>query len=161
MSVLSQGTKVWFRDPDATSGGEIVEIKGLNQFAPGGTPAEQIDDTDLAETERKFKRGMRTPGQATGTVKADPAIPAHIRLAELANDDTDRNIEFFIGWSDGTAAPTFASGAVVLPLDRTFYNFQGYISDFPFDFTSNSIVTTQLSIQRSGKGQWLRKGRSA
>lgn len=161
MSVLTKGTKVWFRDPDATAGGEIVEIPGMTQFNPGGTPAEQIDDTDLADMERKYKRGMRTPGQATGAVKADPAIAAHIRLAELANDDADRNIEFFVGWSDGTTAPTFASEAVVLPLDRTFYTFQGYISDFPFDFTLNAIVTTQLSIQRSGKGQWLKKGRTA
>jgi len=161
MSVLTKGTQVFFLDPDATSGNEIVRIPGMTQFNPGGSPAEQIDDTDLEDLERKYKRGMRTPGQASGAVKADPAIPAHIRLAELANDDADRNIQFIVGWADGTSVPTFSAGQVVLPLDRTFYTFQGYVSDFPFDFALNAVVTTQLTIQRSGKGQWLKKGRTA
>jgi hypothetical protein len=35
------------------------------------------------------------------------------------------------------------------------------VADFPFDFAINAVVQTALSIQRSGSGKWLKKGRAA
>lgn len=161
MSILTKGTQVFFIDPDALAGAAVVKIPGLTQFNPGGSPAEQIDDTDLEDTEKRFKKGMRTPGQAAGQVKADPAIEAHVRLAEMAAEDVDRNFTFVIGWSDGNALPTFAAGELTLPNTRTWFMFEAYVADFPFDFALNTVVTTALSLQRSGKGRWLKKGRVA
>jgi hypothetical protein len=45
----------------------------------------------------------------------------------------------------------------VLPNTRTWFIFDGYVADFPFDFTANSVVTTAASIQRSGGSAWIRK----
>lgn len=161
MSKLTKGTQVYFIDPDAEAAAQVVKIPGLTQFNPGGSPAGQVDDTDLEDETMRYKKGMPTPGQASGSVKADPEVAAHIRLAELAEEQTDRNIQFVVGWSDGKdIAPTVTAGALKLPNTRTWYIFEGYVADFPFDFAINAVVQTALSIQRSGSGKWLKKGRT-
>nr|WP_272944322.1 phage tail tube protein [Pseudomonas putida] len=45
----------------------------------------------------------------------------------------------------------------VLPPTRTWFLFDGYVSDFPFDFAANAVVTTAATIQRSGGSAWIRK----
>ncbi|MNT93817.1 hypothetical protein D3C72_2353800 [compost metagenome] len=44
-----------------------------------------------------------------------------------------------------------------LPTTRTWFVFQGYVADFPFDFAANSVVSTAVSIQRSGGSAWIKK----
>ena len=155
MSKLTQGTQVYFIDPDSC---EVVTIQCATAFNPGGAPADQIDDTCLEDLVRAFKRGLRTPGQATLTINADPAIDSHVRLHELSESNEDIIIQFAVGWRDGTSPPAADSDCLFdLPQDRTFFVFQGYVSDFPFDFQLNAVVTTQVQIQRSGGSQWVRK----
>lgn len=159
MSKNVQGTQVYFVDPADDS---IVEIECLTNFNPGSNPADQVDDTCMAETTRKFKKGLRTPGQGTGSLKADPTNASHIRLSELAESDAeeDQDIRFAIGWSDGIGiAPTSVDsvGDFVLPNTRTWFIFSGYVADFPFDFQLGQSVETALAIQRSGRGYWIPK----
>ena len=155
MSILAQGTNIYFIDPANDS---IVAIECATAFSPGGSPADQIEDTCLESTTRSYKRGLRTPGQASLTINADPRNASHIRLHELSEDDTVESIKFAVGWSDGTVAPTADSSAdFVLPTSRTWFTFEGYIADFPFDFASNTVVTTAVSIQRSGGSAWIKK----
>lgn len=155
MSKLTQGTQVYFIDPDDLS---VVSIDCATSFSPGGNPADQIEDTCLESDVRTYKKGLRTPGTASLTINADPEKESHIRLHELSEDDTDRNVKFAVGWSDGTAAPTVDSdGDWVLGTGRTWFTFDGYVSDFPFDFAANSVVTTAVTIQRSGGSTWTPK----
>lgn len=159
MSILTQGTQVFMIDPDDPM--TVVKIPGVTALNPGGNPRDQIEDTDLEDTtSRKYKKGLGTPGQASMTVNADPQKPAHVRLYELANDDQDRNIQFVVGMSDGTEPPTVADGAFTLPTTRSWFGFEGYVSDFPMDFATNSVVSSQVSIQRSGGGAWTKKDTS-
>jgi len=240
MSILSQGTQIYALVPTAASPGlfEILEIECATAFSPGGNPADQIETTCLSETVRSYMRGLRTPGQASLTLNADPRNPSHVRLHQLSEDDSIENVKWAVGWSDGkgidptvetpgtiaalsltnggtgyTSAPTVAltggggtgaaataliengkvvgfnitnagtgytstptvaltggagSGAVaaavvgvgddfVLPNTRTWFIFDGYVSDFPFDFAANTVVTTAATIQRSGGSAWIRK----
>lgn len=155
MSKLTQGTQVYFIDPDDLS---VIAIDCATSFNPGGNPADQIEDTCLESEVRTYKKGLRTPGAASLTINADPEKASHTRLHELSEDDTDRNVKFAVGWSDGTAAPTADSdGDWVLPSTRTWFTFDGFVSDFPFDFAANSVVTTSVSIQRSGGSTWTPK----
>lgn len=155
MSKLTQGTEVYFIDPDDDS---VVKITKLTNFNPGGSPADQIEDTDLDASVKTYKKGLRTPGQATATIFADPTEASHLRLHELSEDDTDQTIKFVIGWSDGTTAPTVDSaGDWVLASTRTWFEFDGYVADFPLDFATNTVVQTSLSIQRSGGSTWTEK----
>ena len=160
MSVLTQGTQIYVRVPAATPGSyDVLEIECATAFNPGSSPADQIDDTCLAErSTRKYRKGLRTPGQASLTVNADPQNPSHIALSEFAESDDQEPLLWVVGWADGVAPPTIGDDDDwELPTTRTWYTFQGYVSDFPFDFAGNSVVTTAASIQRSGAGAWIKK----
>jgi hypothetical protein len=157
MSKLSQGTQLYFRDPDTDA---IVEVECPTSFNPGGNPAAQLDDTCLGDTTAKSKPGLRQPGQATLAINADPTYASHIRLYELSQADPSPVLNWVLGWSDGIGiAPTGvqSDGDFVLPTTRTWYEFEGYIGDFPFDFALNTLVTSQVSIQRSGAAVWTPK----
>jgi len=162
MSVLTQGTQLF-----VLVNGAVSEIECITAFSPGSNPADQIEDTCLSErNDRTYKRGLRTPGQASLTLNADPKNASHIMLhnLSLSDDEADQDVTFAIGWSDGESSPTAAangaSGAVdglVLPEDRTWFVFKGYVGDFPFDFSANTVVSTSASIQRSGGAVWIPK----
>lgn len=155
MSILAQGTKIYFIDPDDDS---VVQVNCATTFSPGGAPADQIEDTCLEDFERSFQPGLRTPGQATMGINADPRNASHIRLHELSEENPQPTLKWAVGWSDGTADPTVdSSGDFVLPTTRTWFTFQGYVADFPFDFAQNTVVTSTISIQRSGGSAWVKK----
>ena len=159
MSILSQGTNVYVLDPnDGTPA--VLKIECATSLSPGGDPSDQIEDTCLEAFERSYKAGLRTPGQATMGINADPDNESHLTLYGLSRENPAPVLKFAIGWSDGTDAPTLNVGedGFELPATRTWFTFQGYISDFPFDFTQNTVVTTEVSIQRSGNSAWIKKG---
>jgi hypothetical protein len=93
-------------------------------------------------------------------INADPDNESHLTLYGLSRENPAPVLKFAIGWSDGTDAPTLNVGedGFELPATRTWFTFQGYISDFPFDFAQNTVVTTEVSIQRSGNSAWIKKG---
>lgn len=243
MSMLTQGTQIYVLAPTSENNDamEVLEIECATAFTPGGNPADQIEDTCLSDTVRRYLRGLRTPGQASLTINADPRNDSHIRLHQLSEDDSVEDLAWAVGWSDGkdipptyvsagsitgititnsgsnysaatvsitggggtgatatatvdsdgevvsititnagsgyTSAPTVtitgdgndaAATAVVssgdldwdLPDTRTWFTFRGYVSDFPFDFAANTVVTTAATIQRSGGSAWIRKEQS-
>lgn len=158
MSIFAQGSELYFVDPDTKA---VVKVECPTGFTPGGAPADQLEDTCIDATTKTFKKGLRTPGAATINLLADPSKSSHVRLYELYAIDTDENlnIQFAIGWSDGKGiAPTADSeGQFVFPTTRTWLPFEGYISDFPFDFQTNTLVNTAMTVQRSGLSPWIPK----
>ncbi|EQM72019.1 phage tail tube protein [Pseudomonas tohonis] len=165
MSILSQGTQLYVLVPSTAAPDklEVMEVKGVTAFSPGGNPADQIETTTLDESVRSYMRGLRTPGQASLTINADPRIASHVRLHELSEDDSIESLAWAVGWSDGKdVAPKLnAKGDdFELPNTRTWFVFDGYVSDFPFDFAANAVVTTAATIQRSGGSAWIRKGKT-
>lgn len=158
MSVLSQGTHIYLINPLASGGPEVVQVECATTFSPGGNPADQIEDTCLEDTTRSYRPGLRTPGTATMGINADPTNESHLLLHELSETDPSPIIQWAVGWSDGTAVPTVDSnGDFDLPTTRTWFVFEGYVSDFPFDFAQNTVVTSEVSIQRSGGSSWIPK----
>ena len=160
MSVLTQGTQLWVYNNET-----VGEIECITAFNPGSSPADQIEDTCLSEkSTRTYKKGLRTPAQASLTLNADPNNPSHLMLSNLAETADQSDLVFAIGWSDGESEPaaddTSSDDAVdglILPSDRTWYVFKGYVSDFPFDFQANTVVQSTGTIQRSGAGIWVPK----
>lgn len=158
MSILTQGTQVYIIDPnDGTP--QVLKIDCVTSFDPSGDPADQIEDTCLEANERSYKSGLRTPGQASLGLNADPSIASHLTLYNLSRQNPSPTLQWVVGWSDGTAAPTLAVSGddFELPDTRTWFRFEGYVSDFPFTFEQNSVVATTVSIQRSGGSQWIAK----
>lgn len=159
MSILSQGTQIYALVPPVSGTGPktVLAIECATAFSPGGAPADQIEDTCLEDQDRSYKKGLRTPGQASLTVNADPTNASHIRLHQLSETNGDTTIDWAVGWSDGTAAPTVDGDSFDLPNTRTWFTFRGYVSDFPFDFAANTVVSTAATIQRSGGSAWIPK----
>lgn len=238
MSMLTQGTQVYVLAPTKADQTifEVLNIESVTAFSPGGSPADQIEDTSLEETNsRSYLRGLRTPGQASLTINADPRNASHLRLQQLSESGSNTPLKWAIGWSDGvgiapakaapgvatatvlaggigystppaltfsggggtgmtgtatvsggmvtginitaqgtgyTSAPTIAFGGpgtgasakvnwpdpgFTLPATRTWFTFQGFVSDFQFDFAGNAVVSTNVAIQRSGGSAWVPK----
>lgn len=152
MSVKAQGSQLYVLHE-----GAIVAITCIDAITLGGNPRDQLEDTCLEETEaRSYQQGLGTPAAASVPIKPDPSNPGHILLEQLSiSGDV---VQWALGWSDGKdIAPTVAAGDFVLPATRTWCVFEGYVSDFPFDFAANSLVTGAVAIQRSGGTRWVRK----
>lgn len=156
MAQSAQGTEIYAIDPADNS---ILKIGCATSFNPGGSPASQLTTTCLEETEASSIPGLREPGQATLTINADPRDPSHVRLHELFAQNPSPVLKWAVGWPDGMGiAPTSDSGGdFVLPTTRTWYIFQGYIVDFPFDHALNTVISATLPIQRSGGFSWVVK----
>ncbi len=104
MSILAQGTQFFVIDPNLDSNGPgVLEIDYITAFNPGGNPSDQIEDTCLKYNSRTYKKGLRTPGQANGTLNADPENDSHYRFWQFAEDPEFDQVEMdmVIGWSDG------------------------------------------------------------
>ncbi|WP_371263218.1 phage tail tube protein [Pseudomonas sp. NBRC 111118] len=73
------------------------------------------------------------------------------------------SVSFTGGAGTGAAATASVNSEpdFTLPTSRTWFLFDGYVADFPFDFAANAVVTTAASIQRSGGSAWIRKTTSA
>lgn len=153
MSVKSQGTDLYFIDPDDNSVNEVGCVTVLNGLSAA---RDQIETTCLSSDGRTYEAGLATPGNKTFGLNTDPRDPSHVRLHELFKAGV--NLQWALGWSDGTAAPTADSnGDFVVPPTRTWLVYEGYVSDFPFDFNGNDVVRSTLSVQVSGIPDWIVK----
>jgi len=145
MAVKTQGTDLYFIDPyddSVNKVGCVTSISGIN------AARDQIEVTCLDSAARLYEAGLGTPGQATFGINFDPQDESHVRLHELyvAGD----KMNWALGWSDGTAPPTADSdGEVVADSARSWITFNGYISDLPFDFALNAVVSSSVSVQVS------------
>lgn len=161
MSMLTPGTAIYALVPSAAvpSTLEVLEIERVTAFNPGGSPADQIETTTIGDKVRSYVKGLRTPGQATMSVNADPSNASHIRLHQLSEADGDTTVKWAVGWADGEVPPTvnLEGDDFELPTSRTWFVFDGYVSDFPFDFALNTVVTTAVTIQRTGGSAWTPK----
>jgi len=144
MARKTQGSELFFIDPDTfavTKVGCVTTLSGLT------AARDQIETTCLDSAARTYEAGMATPGQAQFTINFDPADASHVRLHELYVEGI--TLDFALGWSDGTALPTSDSTAFTAPTSRSWILFTGFISDLPFDFALNTVVTSNVAIQVS------------
>jgi len=145
MAVKTQGSDLYFVDPADNS---IIKIGCVTQVSGINAARDQIEVTCLDSTARMYVAGLGAPGAATFGINFDPQDETHVRTHQLYVEGADLN--WALGWSDGTAAPTATSeGEVVADESRSWIVFKGYISDFPFDVALNSVVQSNVSIQVS------------
>lgn len=146
MSTRTQGTQLYFIDPDD---GSVIEvpcttgITGVGATRAVFTAPACLDD--LTGTTNK-QPGELTPGALSFGLNLDSSVPAHLRINELLlSGDV---VGFAIGWSDGTADPTTDSiPDFTFPSTRTWSSFEGFFSGVPVDFAVNSVVTTNVGVE--------------
>lgn len=146
MAKKTQGTQLYVADPATDT---LITVGCVTNITGITATRDQIETTCLDSTARTYVAGLAAPGAATFTINFDPTDASHTRLHELyVSGDT---LEFALGWSDGTAAPTVdTNGTFNLPTTRTWISFDGFITDLPFDFALNTVVTSNVSVQVSG-----------
>lgn len=143
-TVKTQGTAVYFVDTAAVA--KLASPTGVSGL---GGATDQIETTDLDATEDKtYVAGLGSPGQVSIPYNFKPGEATQQTLFDL------KASKEVIGWmvclSDGTAAPTIASGALVAPAARTSIGFQAFVADVVVDVATNEIVRGTLTLQRSG-----------
>lgn len=126
----------------ATKVGCVTSIDGL------GGAADNIDETCFDSAEREYSAGYPNPGQVNIGFIWDTEDAGHEDL--LALKESGAKIQWFIGFSDGTADPTVASSAFVAMVTRTNIVFTAFVADVTFAFQQNDVVRNQLVLQRSG-----------
>jgi hypothetical protein len=144
MAKKTQGTELWFLDPDTNLEVEVGCVTSINGI---GASRDQIETTCLDSTARTYEAGLAAPGAATFGINFDPADESHVRLHELYTLGT--TLQWALGWSDGTVPPDGASGGFDFPTSRSWLEFEGYINDVPFDFALNAVVASTVAIQVS------------
>lgn len=147
MAKLTQGTTLFWIDDTGTG----LEVKSVAATSISGISAQRdsIETTNLSDTAKTFMPGLMSPGSAQFSIQFDPSNPIHndLHAAYVAG----RSLKWALGWSDGVVAPTAqAGGNFGLPTTRSFLTFDGFIQDVTFDFSINTVVTSQVSIQVSG-----------
>lgn len=153
MAIETQGTKLYVIDPDDES---LIEVGCVTSIDGVDTTTEQIETTCLEDTARTYTSGLATPGSATFGINTDTSDATHVRLHALkVRGDT---LQWVVGWSDGTTDPTVDSaGAFNLPTSRSWLQFSGFMSSYPFSFQQNAVVQSTIGIQISGEPQLFAK----
>lgn len=146
MAKKTQGTQLYVIDPDDNS---VITVGCVTAITGITATRDQIETTCLDSAAREYVAGMAAPGTAQFTINFDPSDASHVRLHELYVAGT--SLQWALGWSDGTSAPSGAStDGFTLPATRTWIQFDGFISDLPFDFSLNAVVSSNVSVQVSG-----------
>lgn len=153
MSQTSQGTQLFFVDPLTN---HLKEVSCPTAITIPAAAKEQLDITCLGDTARKYKAGLGNPSTVSFSVFFDTSETSHVLLEDLLL--SGESTHFVVALSDGTAIPTLdSSGDITFPTTRSFYSFEGYISDGPIDIQIASENTVQFSIQMSGNRIPFRK----
>ena len=149
--IKTQGTHLYFIDPDAAAGaGALVKLTcptGITGVT-GGT-ADQIETTCLdVTTDKTYERGLRSPVAVSVPFNLKPADASHQRLFELK--ETGQVLKWMVLLSESADPPTLVTGEIVAPATRSGLAFQAYISEVNIDIAGNEIVRGTLTLQRSG-----------
>jgi len=153
MSMKTQGTRLYAIDPADDS---LINVACITSIDGVDTTNEQIETTCLEELARTYVAGLATPGQASFGLNFDASDASHTRIHQLKVAGT--TLIWAIGFADGTELPTVdTGGAFDLPTTRTFIRFNGFMTNFPFNFALNAVVQTTVSIQVSGEPELFAK----
>lgn len=145
MSQKTQGTELYVIDPADDSLIEVGCFTGID-VDPG--TEEEIEDTCMPSSVRTYLPGLPSNGSVSFELNWDPADASHVRLYALKGT----TIKVAVGESDGTGVdPTVDSnGDFVLPTTRSWLDFEGFITGFPWNRALNSVTKSPVTFKISG-----------
>lgn len=153
MAIKTQGTYLYTIDPDDES---LITVACVTSIDGIDTSNEQIETTCLESLARTYVSGLSTPGQASFGINFDTSEASHTRLQQLKVAGT--TLTWAIGFSDATTAPTVDTGGTFdLAVTRSWIRFEGFMTNFPYNFAQNAVIQTTVNIQISGEPQLIAK----
>lgn len=142
--VRVQGTNVY-----AFDGTTITQLYCLTTIDLGSDSTTRIENTCLDEPNTKtYTTGLSDPAQGSLGFNLDTENESHLQLIDWAQAKKD-GIEFYMGSSEGTAAPTATGGTVTLPATRSWWSFKGGISTPVPTFEADALVGYTVTLERS------------
>lgn len=153
MAIKTQGTELFVYDPTTdlvTNVGCVTSIDGIDSTIA------QVDTTCLNDLARTSVGGLAEPGQAAFEIQFDPDNPDHIKLHQAKT--ATKELLWFVGFRHEVngipqvpgPVPTIEDGIPVLPPERAWVTFYGFIQNFPLNFAQNEVVRSPLTVQISG-----------
>lgn len=142
----TQGTELWYvSGPTA-----VTKVGNITSFGDFGKQANDLQTTNLDSTAVEKIPGLPDNGDASLTINVDPGSVAHKYLESIAGTAT--RVEFLIGYSDGTTAPTAAANAMVAPVAtaRTSDRFLAGVKSFRKSVGTDAILSANVALSISG-----------
>lgn len=153
MAVKTQGTYLYLINPSDES---LVTVGCPTTASISAATTDQIETTCLTDSTRTYLAGLQSPGTLSFTINVDPDETSHGVLQDLQAAGT--TALWAIGFSDGTAAPTVDTGGTFdLGTTRSWRRFSGFITEYSEDFSGNSVITANVSVQISGAIEYFEK----
>lgn len=138
----TQGLNAYIIESDDT----VTDMGCLFEVDDISSERDDIDTTGLCQTDSKtYIAGLKDPGDTSWTLKYVKGGEAASKVKDLW--DSGDIATFAVGLSQSADAPTIASGTITWPSSRTFIHFDGYVSDMPFSFEKEGIVTSEVAIK--------------
>jgi hypothetical protein len=152
--VASQGTVLYVLDDSVSPAAPTLlgQIKGITGIGGSRTV---IDITNLGSVVKEKAAGLQDPGSGGFDLILDPTAAGHQLLETLSTQTTNATKHFYIGYSDGTGAPTLNAGTLKPPVTTTIYNrtgnnFDGFIKQYQRDFAVDSVVMVKCGVEITG-----------
>ncbi|MFX7182331.1 phage tail tube protein, partial [Acinetobacter baumannii] len=79
-------------------------------------------------------------------INTDPENETHVTILNLAQNK--EKVEVFVGWADGTVAPTLQGDVVAVPQGRSWTQFQAQLRKGPPIFDKDSLVNHTIPMKR-------------
>jgi hypothetical protein len=118
----------------------------------GGGSKDRIDTTCLDELGafRKYVGGFADPDVLSIPFVLYKGSASHQAIFTLR--DTGDVVPWFVGLSDSATAPTTVDtdDVIVVPVARSGFTFNGYVSNVTIDAEVNEVVRGTLTVQPSG-----------
>jgi len=144
--VRSQGTEVFILpDPLDTTPMKMACPTAVSKSG-GARTMNEILCLDADDPE--FISGSRSSTTWNIPFALVPTDSTHQELFAL--ESLGEAVPFLIALSDGTAAPTVATGNLTPPTGRTSFRFNGIVMEVGIDIASNDVVRGTLTVQQSG-----------
>lgn len=161
MAVLAQGTEIFYIDPDATTGNEVVKVACPKTINPGTPSTDEHDTTNLCSTAKEKFLGLTDWGTCTINVDYDSSKDSIWRLVELSEQVPRPTVKFFIGMPGNTTPPEFdTSGHLQLSKQREWRSFEGQVMSVAVTAEAGNVLPGDIEISISKREPTLRAGRA-
>lgn len=150
-SYSTQGGQLYFPNVANT----VVAVAQMTGFTGLGGKKSKIDITNYDSVNYKeYAGGLIDAGELNFDLIWDFTNVNH-KLVQSLVESANASRSFFFGASDGTAAPTYNAGLLVVPnaanaVTRSGFLFYGYFSMFQVDAPVDNIIKVKAAVQQSG-----------
>lgn len=146
-AIKTQKTELYFVTSDVTP--TLEKVGQVSQTTLNGGAAAEIDITNFDSEQKESESGLPDPGTLSFDIVSDPSNTSHQALDAVyaAGTITD----FIVCLSDGTTAPTYTTGTVTPPTDRSGFQFKAFVQQVTNNGATDNVWKATIQLRISGK----------